>query len=339
VLLAPVDELLKVEGISQRTVSAIHGHRPPEEAAAEIETATRLGFRLIPLTHADYPLLLRQIADPPPFLYTSGDLAACKRPIAVVGARRPTPYGLNMARQLAEDLSALGFTVVSGLAVGIDTAAHEGALSQRGRTVAVLGSGLANIYPAQNRRLFDRISSAGAVVSEFPLQAGPEAHHFPIRNRIISGMAFGTVVVEAGKNSGSLITARLASEQNREVFAVPGSIQSFKSMGTHTLIKQGAKLVENAQDIVAELGHFLMDSGADAARPNARSMEQRPALSEVENAVLQTLGPYPVHIDELVRQLQMDAGRLSAVLLQLELKGIVVQQSGKFFSTSGDRRI
>jgi len=176
----------------------------------------------------------------------------------------------------------------------------------------------------------------GAVVSEFPLQAGPDAHHFPIRNRIISGMAFGTVVVEAGKSSGSLITARLASEQNREVFAVPGSIQSFKSMGAHTLIKQGAKLVENAQDIVSELGHFLSGPPAGGSRQKDLPFEQRHALTAEEGEVFRALGPYPMHIDELVRKLSMDAGPLSAILLHLELKGIVIQQPGKLFSTAHD---
>jgi DNA processing protein len=241
-----------------------------------------------------------------------------------------------MARQLGADLASLGFTVVSGMALGIDAAAHEGALSSRGRTVAVLGSGLANLYPPQHLRLFERISASGAVLSEFPLQAEPEAHHFPIRNRIISGMSLGTVVVEASKNSGSLITARLAAEQNREVFAVPGSIQSFKSMGTHTLIKQGAKLVENAQDIVSELGHFLADAPAGDGPQAVQPIEMRHRLTGEERDVYRALGPYPLHIDELVRKLTMDAGRLSGILLQLELKGIVTQQAGKLFSAADD---
>jgi DNA processing protein len=230
----------------------------PAGAAAEIERALRQGCRLVTLTDPDFPLLLREIPDPPPFLYVRGDLAGCPRPIAVVGSRNATAYGVETTHRICKDLAGLGFTVVSGMALGIDAAAHEGALSGQGRTVAVLGSGLDNIYPPQHRRLAERIAGSGAVISEFPLQAGPEAHHFPVRNRIISGMSLGTVVVEATKDSGSLITARLAAEQNREVFAVTGSIQSFKSMGTHTLIKEGATLVENVQDIVAELGHFLM---------------------------------------------------------------------------------
>jgi DNA processing protein len=339
VLQASAAELLAVEGITPRTVSALQTRKAPDGAADEIEQAQRRGFRLIPLTHADYPFLLRQIPDPPPLLYVSGDLSRCERPVAVVGSRHATAYGLTMARQLGSDLASLGFTVVSGMAVGIDAAAHEGALSAHGRTAAVLGSGLANVYPPQHRRLFERISAGGAVLSEFPLAAEPEAHHFPIRNRVISGMSLGTVVVEAGKNSGSLITARLAAEQNREVFAVPGSIQSFKSMGTHTLIKQGAKLVENAQDIVSELGHFLADSAPGDGRPNVPPVEKGHPLTEEEKEVCRALGPYPLHIDELVRKLAMDAGRLSGILLQLELKGIVTQQAGKLFSAADDRNV
>jgi DNA processing protein len=338
VLQAPAPELLAVDGITPRTVAALKSHGPPEGATAEIKEALGRGFRLIPLTHADYPPLLREIPDPPPVLYVSGDLAGGDRPVAVVGSRNATAYGLAQAHRLGSDLASLGFTVVSGMALGIDTAAHEGALAGSGRTVAVLGSGLARIYPPQNTRLFERISANGAVISEFPLQAEPEGHHFPIRNRVISGMSLGTVVVEASKTSGSLITARLAAEQNREVFAVPGSIQSYKSMGTHTLIKQGAKLVENVQDIVSELGQFLADarpgSGSGPQRP--APIEQRHRLTAEETDVYQALGPYPLHIDELVRKLAMDAGRLSGILLQLELKGIVTQQPGKLFAVADD---
>jgi DNA processing protein len=271
-------------------------------------------------------------------LYVSGDLAGCDRPVAVVGSRNATAYGLALARQLAGDLASLGFTVVSGMALGIDAAAHEGALAGCGRTVAVLGSGLARIYPPQHLRLSERISANGAVLSEFPLQAEPEAHHFPIRNRVISGMSLGTVVVEASKTSGSLITARLAAEQNREVFAVPGSIQSYKSMGTHTLIKQGAKLVENVQDIVSELGQFLSDDRTGSGPQRPPPVEMRHRLTAEETNVYQALGPYPLHIDELVRKLAMDAGRLSGILLQLELKGIVTQQPGKLFSAADDSK-
>jgi DNA processing protein len=327
-------ELLTVEGVGERLADAIRHPVRPAGAAAEIERALRQGCRLVTLTDPDFPPLLREIPDPPPWLYVRGDLAGCPRPIAVVGSRNATAYGVQTAHRICKDLAGLGFTVVSGMALGIDAAAHEGALSGQGRTVAVLGSGLDNIYPPQHRRLAERIAAGGgAVISEFSLQAGPEAHHFPVRNRIISGMSLGTVVVEATKDSGALITARLAAEQNREVFAVPGSIQSFKSMGAHTLIKQGAKLVENVQDIVAELGHFLQ-AEARPRRENAPAAP-RQRLTADEAAVAAALTAYPVHIDELVRRLAMEPGTLSAILLQLELKGIVTQLPGKLFTAAG----
>ncbi|MGB8424326.1 MAG: DNA-processing protein DprA, partial [Desulfobacterales bacterium] len=209
--------------------------------------------------------------------------------------------------------------------------AHEGALQAGGPTVAVLGSGLARVYPAENRRLFQAIVGNGAVVSEFPMLTEPEPYNFPIRNRIISGMSCGTVVVEAARKSGSLITARLAAEQNRDVFAVPGSVQSFKSIGTHTLIKQGAKLVENAQDILEEIaGSFFTDLRPAERRPPEK--KEPPPLSPDETAVLNALEPYPLHIDDLGRKLSMAPGKLASILLQLELGGLVDQSPGNFFA-------
>ena len=227
-------------------------------------------------------------------------------------------------------------TIVSGMALGIDSAAHEGALMGKGATIAVLGSGLENIYPAENRRLFYQIADTGAVVSEFSLTTEPDAHNFPRRNRIISGISLGTVVVEATRRSGSLITARLAAEQNREAFAVPGSIQSFKNTGTHTLIKQGAKLVEHAQDIMEEFS-FIIEAPAEAENTADATQAKIPQLSLEESKVVEALDPYPVHIDDLARKLSMESGRLSSVLLQLELKNIVKQSPGKFFSIAERR--
>ena len=279
----------------------------------------------------DYPELLLQIPDPPPFLYLYGRLEQKASAIAVVGSRMATRYGVSVARRLSADLAACGLTVVSGMARGIDTAAHDGALLGGGRTIAVLGSGLDRIYPTENQRLARKIGQNGAVISEFPLLTEPEPHNFPVRNRIISGMCYGTVIVEATKKSGSLITARLANEQNREVFAVPGSIQSFKSTGTHTLIKQGAKLVENAQDVLEEIaGAVFLNNTQNDIRP--RPANEPIELTPEENVVYRNLDPYPVHIDDLGRKTAIAPGKLSSLLLALELKGMVEQLPGKFFT-------
>jgi DNA processing protein len=306
----------------------------PALANAELDHSARKGYGIIPLTHRDYPRLLREIPDPPPYLYVSGKLSNSALKIAVVGSRNATGYGLATTRSLCAGLAAMGITIVSGMARGIDTAAHEGALAAGGETIAVLGSGLERIYPAENRKLFHRISKNGAVVSEFSLKTEPEGHNFPLRNRIISGMSLGTVVVEATKKSGSLITARLAAEQNREVFAVPGSIQSFKSTGTHTLIKQGAKLVEHAQDIVEELAPYFHGIQYPAS-DSPGDVDAVPApLSGDESMVYEALEPYPIHIDELSRKISIESGKLSGILLKLELNGMVMQSPGKYFSLS-----
>jgi len=248
--------------------------------------------------------------------------------IAIVGSRNPTSYGRTVTERLSGDLAQRGFTVVSGMARGIDAAAHIGALATEGKTVAVLGSGMGTIYPAENKRLFYRIAESGAVISEFPFLTPPDAHNFPVRNRIISGLSLGTVIVEATHRSGSLITARLAAEQGREVFAVPGSITSFKSMGTHRLIKQGAKLVEHVEDILEELN-------LDQPIPSIDTKE-KPAipLTPEEKKILNELSPYPIHIDKLVRNLSLSAAQVSSLLLQLELKGLVTQSPGKLFTRS-----
>ncbi len=332
VLAADRDQLLQVPGITRRVADAVLAQKLLDPVRRELDRlAQKPDCHVILMTDPAYPGLLRQIPDPPPFLYVLGHLNLCSRSIAIVGSRSPTRYGLQTARRLSAELAELGFTVASGMARGIDTAAHDGALRAGGRTVAVLGSGLDRIYPHENRDLSRRIAGNGAVVTEFPLNAGPEPHHFPMRNRIISGLSLGTVVVEAARRSGALITARLAAEQNREVFAVPGNIQSSKSSGTHRLIQQGAKLVENARDIVEELSPAIQ---THIARQHVRHEEvlNLPPLTESETRVVQALGPYPVHIDDLVRKLEMDPATLSGLLLQLELKGVVGQSPGKRFS-------
>jgi len=333
-LQASDQELLQVNGLTQRHVAAIKNHKP-ENIEAELALAANKDYRFVTLTDSNYPRLLREIPDPPPFLYVYGRLEGNSANLAVVGSRNATGYGLSTTKDLCTSLASYNLTIVSGMARGIDTAAHQGALAAGGKTIAVLGSGLERIYPVENRKLFHRIAENGAVVSEFPLMAGPEAHHFPIRNRIISGMSLGTVVVEASRKSGSLITARLAAEQNREVFAVPGSIQSFKSAGSHTLIKQGAKLVEHAQDVIEELVPLVpFNQRLENNSPDLTN-KKLDCLSDDEVRVYQALDPYPVHIDDLARKISMEPGKLLSMLLKLELNGMVQQSPGKLFSTSG----
>lgn len=331
ILSASDGDLATTEGISTTLVRRVRRHRLPDSIRRDLRLVRQKDIRIVTMSDPDYPELLLHIPDPPPFLYVQGQLNPRTQSIAVVGSRMATNYGLSVARRLSADLANFGFTVVSGMARGIDTAAHEGALKGGGRTVAVLGSGLDRIYPAQNHRLSRNIAKNGAVISEFPMVAEPEPHNFPARNRIISGMSLGTVIVEATQKSGSLITARLAAEQNREVFAVPGSIKSFKSTGAHTLIKQGAKLVENVQDILEEItGTVFMKN----ASPECRTQfEKEPiALTSEENEVYKNLDPYPVHIDELGRKTAMAPGELASILLGLELKGVVEQLPGKLFA-------
>ena len=330
---APRQELLKTAGISQHLVRAIKQQQITDWMKKELELVQQKGYQIITQADDNFPSLLLEIPDPPPFLYVNGNLLESSMNIAVIGSRNATSYGITMTKQLCKELAGYQATIVSGMARGIDTAAHLGAMEGGGQTIAVLGSGLAQIYPAENRKLFHEIAETGAVISEFPMHSAPEAHHFPIRNRIISGISLGSVVVEAAKKSGSLITARLAAEQNREVFAVPGSILSFKSSGAHALIKQGAKLVENAQDILEELspvfGYSYIQQEKKAKPAGAKALP----LSSDESKVFSALGPYPVHIDDLTRKLTIDAGKLAGILLQLELKGVIKQSPGKLFST------
>jgi DNA processing protein len=259
----------------------------------------------------------------------------------MVGARKASRYGLDIAAQLSGDLSSNNAWIVSGMARGIDTAAHQAALDVGGKTVAVLGNGLNRIYPPENGRLYHCIARQGAVISEFPLDTRPEARNFPIRNRIISGMSLGTVVVEAAQRSGSLITARLAAEQNREVFAVPGSLRSGLSQGSHGLIQQGAKLVTSSADIWEEFDHLIPPEHQRApvkSGPKAQwngdgdtHSEDSGNLNEGQLLVLRAIGPYPIHLDQLAQKIDLAPGRLAEALLQLELKGLIIQGAGKMY--------
>jgi DNA processing protein len=326
---AGLPDLLSVSGLGEKAARAIVRSKRNVSVEQEIEALDRLGVRLVTILSPDYPPLLTRIYDPPPFLYCLGSGSLRDRPvIAMVGSRNASAYGRKITERLAYSLALAGVIVVSGLARGIDTAAHNGALIAKGRTVAVLGSGLDVIYPPENRNLVDQITEKGLVCSEFPLGALPERPHFPVRNRIISGLSLGVVIVEATQHSGSLITARLALEQGREVFAVPGSVESFKSSGTHGLIKQGAKLVERAQDILEEIPGY-------AARTNPESETPVPApaldLSADQFRIWGLLADGPKQIDPLARETGLAVGLLLSHLLDLELKGVIRQLPGKFF--------
>jgi len=267
-----------------------------------------------------YPAQLRDLPDAPAWLYVKGDPAWLARPmLAIVGSRNATPQGLRDARAFAEALSEAGLTIVSGLALGIDAAAHEGGLDGLASSVAVVGTGLDRVYPARNRDLAHRLAAGGAIVSEFPVGTAPKRGHFPRRNRLISGLALGVLVVEAALQSGSLITARLAGEQGRDVFAIPGSIHSSLSKGCHRLIKQGAKLVESASDILEELGRRLPPSTPAAA----------PVASPDD--LLETLSGGPLSPDQLADRLGLTVETLSVRLLAAEMDGLVARLPGSLY--------
>jgi DNA processing protein len=327
---ADLPDLLSIEGVQRDIAQKIINREFLSDPDRERERARRLGARILIYGDSRYPSLLREIHHPPMVLYARGkEFSPDQTFIAVVGSRNATPYGLKSAEKFGNGLAMCGIGVVSGLARGIDSAAHEGCLRGGGMTVAVLGTGIDRIYPRENRRLLERIISEGIVLSEFPIGTPPEARNFPIRNRIISGLSMGVVIVEATKRSGSLITASLALDQGREVFAVPGSIDSFKSTGTHLLIKQGAKLIENTDDITEEFGLSSGLARREAVKTDAA--EAAPPMDESAKQIYDMIGDYPVHIDQIVREGNMEAGEVLSLLLEMELRGIVKQLPGKLF--------
>ncbi|MFZ5875864.1 MAG: DNA-processing protein DprA [Nitrospirota bacterium] len=317
-----------VPGCPRHVAEAIRAFDEWAWVDAELQRLANLGGRLLVAGTSDYPVHLGRIHDPPPVVYVLGDLAPQeRRVIAVVGSRRATPYGAATAARLARELAGAGFVAVSGMARGIDAAAHQGAMAAGGRTLAVLGCGVDVAYPPEMRALKEQVKTHGAVLAELPLGAPPDAHHFPIRNRIISGMSLGVVVVEATAESGSLITARLALEQGREVFAVPGNVGTPTSAGTNQLIKAGATLVETADDI---LGHVAAQLGSAPARPTAVS-SIAVELTDEESRVVDLLSWEPSHVDELTARARLAPNRLAEVLLGLELKGVARQIPGRCY--------
>jgi DNA processing protein len=327
-------------GLPARVAQAVFAQAGLKDAEKEIEAATKADCQLVTLASANYPPLLKQIPDPPLVLYVRGDVEALSlHAVAIVGTRRPTAYGSSVAHRLAGDLAQRGLVIVSGLARGIDSAGHRGALEAKGKTVAVQGRGMDGIYPAENKHLAEKIQESGAIISEFPLGTGPLPENFPIRNRIISGLALGVVVVEAAEYSGSLITSRLASEQNREVFAVPGNITSAQSFAPNHLIKQGAKLVDQWMDVIeefpAEIRMQLLppaDASEDAmAAPGKESLFET-SLTPDQKAVFAVLRcDEALFVDSIIGLAQLPQPRVLGVLLELEMSGLIRQLPGKNF--------
>ncbi|MCD6574433.1 DNA-processing protein DprA [Candidatus Aerophobetes bacterium] len=320
---APLEKLSRISKIDREIVDFIRKKIPEINLKEDFKLIQELNIKLITFEDSFYPPNLKTIFDPPFLIYLRGELKReDEKAVALVGTRRATNYGKIVAKRLARELARAGLTVVSGMARGIDTYAHEGALEEGGRTIAVLGCGVDIVYPPENRSLMEEIIKQGAVISEFSLGTRPFARNFPRRNRIISGLSMGVVVVEAPLKSGALITADFALEQGREVFAVPGAITSPYSRGNNRLIKEGAKVVEDVSDILEELGISLV-------KKDETLMDYQ--LSFEEKAVFDGLTSSPIHIDDIVEKSGFSAAKVADILTRLQLKGIVKELPGKLF--------
>lgn len=345
---ASFSSLQVIPGIGPKTADRIRSFSDWGYAEAEVDRCRKQGVSVVTCQDPLYPSNLLNIYDYPPFLYARGALLAHEVGVAVVGSRVASTYGKYVTEKLSRELALRGITVISGLARGIDSAAHQGALAGKGRTIAVLGCGLDVLYPPENQSLAGDIAAHGAVVTEFPFGTPPNAPNFPARNRIISGIALGVVVVEAGEKSGSLITARIASEQGRSVFAVPGAVGSAGSRGTNRLIKQGAKLIENVEDILEEIlpqagiaqplpeqlpltpaGGVRADDPDGEAEPIP---SKTPALDEREKRLLSLITHEPVHVDRLIAASGLAIQEVQAGLLVLELNQIIRRLPGNLFT-------
>lgn len=329
---ASAAELGAIEGLDPNVIEGFLTFDRWGEVEREVRRAGQMGVRIVPFGSSSYPARLRTIADPPPFLYVKGEIVPQDdRAVAVIGTRTASDYGLRVTRELCCGLVALGFSVVSGMARGIDGAAHATALDSGGRTLAVLGCGVDRAYPPEHETLYHRVGASGAVLSELPLGSPPLAFNFPARNRLISGLSLGVVVVEATEKSGSLITAGLAVEQGREVFAVPGQVGASRSRGVHRLLRQGAKLVERVEDIIEEIAPQLegrrpvVESGGPRALPVNAPAEARRIFDILQDRSL--------HIDELIEATGLSTAKVAQVLLELELQGFLKQLPGNRYVT------
>lgn len=322
---------LKEAGLDSRTIETIVSYRPRISLDKEMEKLERFKVKVLTYKDGSYPPRLKEIYDFPPVLYVRGEiLPQDEWAIAVVGTRKATVYGRQSTEEIVSDLAHHKITIISGLAKGIDTIAHKSALEAGGRTIAVFASGLDIVYPAENAKLAQEIIEKGALVSDYPLGIPPKAENFPRRNRIMSGMSLGVLVVEAGEESGALITARLALEQNREVFAVPGSIFSPLSRGTNKLIQEGAKLVMSYKDILEELNLTITAKQIE--------MKELPSVSPEEDRILRCLSTEPLHIDEICRTSGLPIFIVSSTLTMLELKGLIRQIGGMNYVLAKEMR-
>ncbi|OGT98591.1 MAG: DNA protecting protein DprA, partial [Geobacteraceae bacterium GWC2_48_7] len=328
-LLASRSELSAVRGITPAIIDAIRSDAWQQFAEEETARLSNGNIRIITFTATEYPKSLFEIPDPPPFIYMLGEMPAAQYRIAIVGSRKATTYGLLTTGRLAGALAAHNVTVVSGMARGVDTAAHKGCLQAGGGTIGVLGCGIDVVYPPENRKLFEDMTQKGCLVSEFPLGTLPLAENFPRRNRIISGLSRGVLVVEATEKSGSLITARYALEHGRDVYAVPGNINFSTSRGANLLIKQGAKLVDCVEDILEELPGYAATSAAPGASASGGF-----ALTPKEAIIYELLARSPLHIDDVIAHSELAAAEVSSILLHLELKGAVMPLPGTHFAVA-----
>lgn len=329
-------DLLKIDGLGRNRISDLLSFDDWDSVDKVLERTVKLGARLVALTDPDYPPMLKQTYDPPVILWVRGDVAALsKEALAVVGTRNPGSYGLSETERWSKKLVAAGLSVNSGLAYGVDAKAHRTALEQEGTTVAVMGSGIDWVYPAKNRRLADQIiKNGGALITEYPPGSKPDAVNFPERNRIVSGLSYGVLVVESGIKGGSMITARLALDQNREVFVVPHPLGYLKGEGCNYLIRTGqGKLVQTFEHVLEELSIRLQkgENEKAAAKPAGQKWKEAGDLTEQETALCRTLSNETLHVDQLAEKLDTQPFKLSPLLLELEMKGLIRQKAGKYF--------
>jgi DNA processing protein len=335
ILKAPRQKLMQVSNIGEKIAGNISSFKAGD-LEKELDSAKKLNLKIITFEDTDYPQNLKNISDPPIVLYVKGELKEQdKFSIAIVGSRRASFYGLSSAESFAQELASRGFTIVSGLARGIDTYAHKGALKIRGRTIAVIGSGFNQVYPPENKKLAEDISCNGAVISEFPIDTKPLSQNFPRRNRVISGLSLGVLVVEAARNSGALITADFALEQNRDVFALPGKIDSNTSFGTNGLIKQGAKLVSSADDITEELNFPEVTQGLPQHKPaeSRNDYNQHGLLLSDESILYNLVSGESISLDEIVEKTNLSVASVYNALLRLQLKKLIKELPGKQFAS------